>query len=121
MNQLLLTLLSIADPGKPRSLARDHIMREAAARPAAALQSSRTSTIEAIAVAPLLEPTAFAKINTNEYPLGAFLVASVTSPAQNNTTSNIPKARRPLITVLNIIAFATFLGASLTSSDIYYY
>ena len=96
-------------------------MREAAARPAAALQSSKMSTIEAIAVAPPLEPTPFAKMITNGYPLGALFVASVTSPAQNRTTSNMPKARRPLMTVLNIMAFATFLGASLTSSDIYHY
>ena len=52
------TMLKAREKGKPRSRAKDHVMRDAAARQPIALQNSSSTIIETMTVAPAFEPTA---------------------------------------------------------------
>lgn len=105
--------------GKPRSLANDQVMREAAARQPIALQNSREMMMTVMMVAPTTEPVAYSNILMKS---GVVEVVSnsrnMISGALNSTDISMPSARQPLMPRLRSIERATSVLAFLTSSDI---
>ena len=102
-----LTMLSARAKGSPRSLAKDHVIREAAARHPIALQNSSAMMMLVMMEAPTVEPVACKKMRMN---MGTVELESsindIISGALNSTETSMLRARHPLV-----LAF-------LTSSDI---
>jgi len=112
-------MLRAREKGSPRSRAKDHVMRDAAAKQPIALQNSRRTMMETIIVAPKSEPTAWLKMR-RKGAVGASASASKCgmSWALKRTARSMPRAKVPLMKRLSSIERGTSVLAFLTSSDI---
>ena len=113
------TMLRARENGKPRSRAKDHVMRDAAARQPIALQNSSKTMMLTIMVAPTFDPTAVWKIRMKG-EVDAFWssIKPWMSFALKRTAKSIPSANEPFITRLSSILRGTSVLALRTSSDI---
>jgi len=111
-------MLMYRENGRPRSRAKDQVIREAAAKQPSALQNSRTMIMLVITVAPSFEPTVARKIWIMGNPV-AFLKIVARFGTLNNTAKSMPRARQPLMARPRSIEQATSVLAFFTSSDIF--
>lgn len=105
-------------PGKPRSLANDQSIREAAANSPTSAQSCMITIMEIITAAPLVDPVAASKTSIKGYPVGESC-AFFMSPRQNSIAIIIESPREPFMRMLVRIERGTTLDAPLISSDIW--
>ena len=89
-------------PGRPRSRAKDHTMRDAEARKPTSAHSARAVIIDAITAAPRTDLVAWRNICMKGNPVGESK-AAVRSPRQKSTAMIIPNPMLPLITRVNIM------------------
>lgn len=114
-------MLKAREKGRPRSRAKDQVMRDAAARQPIALQNSRSTMMDTMTVAPAFEPTAW----WNMLRKGAVWASWSWSrrgmlSALKRTAKSMPRARVPLMARLRSMERGTSVLAFLTSSDIYF-
>lgn len=112
-----LTMLRARANGSPRSRAKDHVIRDAAARQPIALQNSSTIMMLVIIVAPSVDPVACSNICMNGGRGDSSISVSI-SPALKRTAHSMPNAKKPLMAKLMSIDRATSILAFRTSSDI---
>lgn len=112
-----LTLERNFQPGRPRSRANDHIIREAEAMKPTFAHIASVTTILPMVAAPPIDPVACRKISMNGKPVGEASAASI-SPRQNRTAMIIPKPREPLITNVSMIDRGATTDGRSISSDI---
>jgi hypothetical protein len=85
--------------------------------PPVAAHNWRVKITVVMTVAATFEPVPDSNIAMKGNPVGDF-IASWILPEWKRTVSRTPKARKPLMTILAVIARGTFTDAFCTSSDI---
>lgn len=111
-------MLRAREKGKPRSRAKDHVIRDAAAKQPIALQNSRTMIMLTMIVAPAVDPTAVWKIRMKGDNGESSVNSCSMLVALKSTARSSPTASVPLIPRLISIERGTSVLAFLTSSDI---
>lgn len=116
----MLTTLRVRQNGSPRSLAKDQVIRDAAAKQPIALQNSKVMIMTVMMIAPTVDPVAYSnmRMKSGVVEVVSFINSSI-SGALNSTETSMPRARHPLIPRLKSMERATSVLAFLTSSDIF--
>lgn len=102
------TRLNFVQYGRPRSLAKDHIILEEAANDPTLEQNCSTATSVSMMIAAVVDCVARAKISIAGN--WSFDMES-TLTSQNSKASSIPDASAPLMMTLAIIERGTLMGA----------